>query len=239
MRPDATIQVRGLGKLMRRVLKDNGDLAFRIQLAKSSLQIDTAPTENTVLTYANRLMAEVEQIARQDKKRREETKPAKKDPRMKKAEEEKYPPAKGEGKGGKGSEKAGLPCKFFNTEEGCRKGKLCAWAHVVEGDKKRCWNCGSTSHFSPACERPREPPKEQWSPGRTGKGEGKQSWKNSSKTLRKEDTPKKEETEVDAGEKDKEEPAAKQTMEELLLEANKMLKSLSLKGEVAPHELSA
>ena len=71
VRPDATIQVKGLGRLMRKVLKDNTDLAFRIQLAKSTLAIDTTPTEATVMTYANHLPAEVEQVAHQDKKRSE------------------------------------------------------------------------------------------------------------------------------------------------------------------------
>ena len=56
-RPDATIQVKGLGRLMREVVKENADLAFRIQLAKSSLQIDTTPTEQTVTTYANHLLS--------------------------------------------------------------------------------------------------------------------------------------------------------------------------------------
>ena len=42
VRPDSTILVKGLGQLTKRVLRDNPDLAFRIQLAKSSLQIDTA-----------------------------------------------------------------------------------------------------------------------------------------------------------------------------------------------------
>lgn len=49
-------------------LRDNSDLAFRIQLLKSSLQIDTTPTEATVMTYAHHLLAEVEQVARQDRR---------------------------------------------------------------------------------------------------------------------------------------------------------------------------
>ena len=73
-RPDATLQVKGLGRLMKRVLKDNADLAFRVQLSRSSLQVDTAPTEASVMTFANHLLAEVEQIAHQDKRRKEDAK---------------------------------------------------------------------------------------------------------------------------------------------------------------------
>ena len=69
VRPDATIQVKGLGRLMKKVLRDHPDLGFRIQLAKTTLAIDTTPTETTVMTYANHLLAEVEQVAHQDKTR--------------------------------------------------------------------------------------------------------------------------------------------------------------------------
>ena len=68
------MQIKGLGRLMKRVLKDNADLAFRVQLSRSSLQVDTAPTEASVMTFANHLLAEVEQIAHQDKRRKEDAK---------------------------------------------------------------------------------------------------------------------------------------------------------------------
>eukprot|EP00438_Fugacium_kawagutii_P029112 Skav233709 [mRNA] locus=scaffold2120:28636:35173:- [translate_table: standard] len=218
VRPDATIQVKGLGRLMKRVLKENGDLAFRIQLSKSSLQIDTAPTESAVLTYANHLMAEVEQIAHQDKKKKDEQKPQKEkeDPRLRRAEEN------------------GAPCKFFNTDDGCRKGKLCGWLHTVEGDKKRCWNCGSTAHFSPSCDRPKEPPKEGYSPDKSWKGEGKGASK-SSRTLKKDEAGKKEEV-GEQDEKGKEEVNPKETVEDLLKEANRMLKGLSAKEDEVDKE---
>ena len=87
MRPDATLQVKGLGRLMKKVLRDNGDLAFRIQLAKSSLQIDTTPTEQSVMTYAHHLLAEVEQIAHQDKKKKEEKTILGPGPRLKRFED--------------------------------------------------------------------------------------------------------------------------------------------------------
>ena len=107
VRPDATIQVKGLGRLMRRVLKDNADLAFRIQLAKSSLQIDTTPTESSVMTFANHLLAEVEQIAHQDRRRREEKGPVQgAEPRLKKVEE-------GGKADGKGSRERSTTCRFF------------------------------------------------------------------------------------------------------------------------------
>ena len=230
VRPDATIQVKGLGRLMKRVLKENNDLAFRIQLSKSSLQIDTAPTETAVLTYANHLMAEVEQIAHQDKKKREDQRAQKEkeDAKMKRAEENGG--WKGEGKGQKGSEKMGSPCKFFNTDDGCWKGKLCTWVHTVEGDKKRCWNCGSVHHFSPSCDRPKEPPKDLGSPEKGWKGDGKGGSKSSRTMKKEEESPKKEEA-METEEKGKEEGSQRETVEDLLKEANRMLKGLSAKED--------
>ena len=51
---------------MRKVLRDNSDLGFRISLAKSSLQVDTTPTESSVMKFAQHLLAETEQIAHYD-----------------------------------------------------------------------------------------------------------------------------------------------------------------------------
>ena len=147
-RPDSTIQVKGLGRLMKKVLKDNADLAFRIQLAKSSLQIDTTPTEGSVMTYANHLLAEVEQIAHQDKRRREKEDKVP-DLRLKRAEET----SKGDGKASRAEKGGGATCRFFLLDDGCKKGGQCTWVHQLD-DRKRCWTCGSTSHFSPNCDRP-------------------------------------------------------------------------------------
>ena len=209
VRPDATIQVKGLGRLMKKVLRDHPDLGFRIQLAKTTLAIDTTPTETTVMTYANHLLAEVEQVAHQDKRRVEKTPPSPPpDPKMKKFEER-----TGEGKGGSkgGDQKGGVTCRFFLTEAGCKKGKGCSYQHQLD-DQRRCWNCGSTQHFAPKCDRPREAGIQKGEP----KGEGKQA-----KSLRKEDSPAKEEPASSR------EDQPNEAMKELLEEANKMLKSMS------------
>ena len=211
VRPDATIQVKGSGRLMRKVLRDHQDLAFRIQLAKTTLAIDTTPTESTVMTYANHLLAEVEQVAHQDKKKIEKPPPVQTpDPKLKRIEE-RPSEAKGGYKGGdqRGS---GGTCRFFLTEMGCKKGKGCSYQHHLD-DQKRCWNCGSTQHFAPKCDRPREPGMQQKG---DSKGEGKQA-----KSLRSEDSPTKEEP---AGSK---EDQPNEVMKGLLEEANKMLKSMN------------
>ena len=61
-------------------------------------------------------------------------------------------------------------CKFFTTDQGCRKGKGCKWAHVMD-DQKRCWNCGAKDHFATSC--PRREGAERMKEGERGSPDGK------------------------------------------------------------------
>ena len=219
VRPDATIQVKGLGRLMKKVLRDNSDLAFRIQLAKSSLQIDTTPTESTVMTFAHHLLAEVEQVAHQDKRKKDD-KAVILEPKVKRMEDN-----KGDGKGG-GREKSegASPCRFFLSDGGCKKGKACTWPHVLD-DQKRCWTCGSTQHFSPSCDRPKEMSREGAGSmvekgGKSNEGKGTKPWmKQASKRDEVAGDERKEETSS--------ETSSSETVKGLLEEANRMLKAIS------------
>ena len=167
--PDPFLLLKGLGRIVRRPLEANRELNFRISLARSMLQVDSTPTKDTVGKFSTHLLAEMEQIAHLEGSKKSTSKDTQKqaqpEVKVRKTEEG----GKGEGKSGKGER---APCKFFITTEGCRKGKGCRWAHNLD-DQKRCWNCGSTQHYAPACDRPREPNKEG-SPEKSGKpGRGK------------------------------------------------------------------
>ena len=59
---------------------------------------------------------------------------------------------KGDGKG-KAAEKRGgkgerSPCKFFGTDDGCKKGAECTYLHdwTTIDKRGRCWNCSSTKN---------------------------------------------------------------------------------------------
>ena len=80
-------------------------------------------------------------------------------------------------------------------------------------DQKRCWNCGSTQHYAPKCERPKEPDRTS---RQDGKGEGKQV-----RTFKKEEAQTKPEDQPD-------QPGGQnEVMKGLLEEANKMLRSMT------------
>ena len=149
--PDPSVLLRGLSKLVKKVLEMNGELRFRVSLARSTLMLDSAPNPQSVERFCTLLLAEIEQVAHTDKvDRRAAPKPKVNEFKAKKDEED-----DGEKKGkGKGSGDAkNLVCKYFLTEEGCRKGKDCGFAHQMDNEK-RCWVCGCKSHFANACTRP-------------------------------------------------------------------------------------
>ena len=72
---------------------------------------------------------------------------------MKRFEEEGQ---KGYGKikgGEKETEKEMSKCRFFLTDQGCRRCKECGFSHEQKDEKRRCWNCDAIDHFSNSCPR--------------------------------------------------------------------------------------
>ena len=49
--PDAALLLKGLNRLTKKVLDSHRNLQFRIQLARSSLGVDTTPTEASVSRF--------------------------------------------------------------------------------------------------------------------------------------------------------------------------------------------
>ena len=207
--PDASVLVKGLNKLVKKVLENNKELGFRINLAKTTLMVESIPRAETVHQLAEHLVAEIEAIAHLESKAQRNEKPENK-VAIKKFEEQQRFGEKGGSKGHSNGERSTPLCRFFISEAGCKKGKACTFGHVLD-DQRRCWNCGSTQHYAPKCDRPRE------GEGKgVGKGEGKAA------KIVKTESPKKNEEEVPKPEDD-----STEVMKGLLEEANKMLKAIS------------
>ena len=166
--PDASILLRGLGRIIRKPLEAHRELNFRINLTRSMLQVDSTPDAHNVHQFATHLLAEMELIAHAEGGRKIQPKEVLKpnEVRMKRFEKE------GEEKTWKKDQRE-QPCRFFNTDAGCRKGKECKWLHQVEEGKRRCWTCGAVDHFSQACPRAKERGADNKKGG--GKGEAKRS----------------------------------------------------------------
>ncbi len=223
--PDATILVRGLNKITKRILESNKELNFRISLAKTTLMVESVPQLGTVHQLAEHLIAEVEQVVHLDlRPKKEEGKAAVKRIEMDGGS------VKGGGKGKEDSPtRKDEQCRFFLTDGGCKKGKACGWKHTLD-DQRRCWSCGARDHYSNACPRAEKSGGEN-EKGFKGGAKGKDG-KGMSRMQKKEEERAEESGPQKESEKDKasETSSEAETMKGLLEEANKMLKGISARN---------
>ena len=127
--PDPTVMMRGLSKMIRKVVETNRELTFRIPLAQNTLRVDSVRTHGTVQPFAEHVLAELEHGNQGCE--RKVTKPV--DAKIRKVETEKQAMGRRD-----------LVCRFYMKDTGCRKGRSCEWQHPTdETARGRCWECGS------------------------------------------------------------------------------------------------
>ena len=222
--PDATILVRGLNKMLRKILAANPHLEFRVNLVRSNLMIDTAPTYEKVSHFAQSVLAELDSVAYADRRKKDVGDP-KENVKMKKFEEG---GGKGKGKSREDDQKEDAqktPCKFYLTEGGCKKGRQCTWSHDLKDDKRRCYSCGSPAHLSNAC-TVKNNQKDQGKPkiASAKKEEDTGGLKSSDRGAPASPVPS---DTVEVGSS----ASGEETMKGLLEEANKMLRSMATPSE--------
>ena len=117
--------------------------------------MDVTPTLETVLSFADMLTAEAESLAISELQPAPEVKPVVAPTTKVKAMTAMFEDKgeKGTGKGrldGKPEEKV---CRFWGTEDGCRKGQDCRFKHDWSGLEKkgRCFGCSGTGHSKKDC----------------------------------------------------------------------------------------
>ncbi|CAK9085240.1 unnamed protein product, partial [Durusdinium trenchii] len=132
---------------------------------RATLGVDVTPTLETVLSFSDMLTAEAESLAISDVQPPPEVKPSNHVTKVKAmttvAEEEAENGVVKARAEGRGEEK---PCRFWGTEEGCRKGQDCRFKHDWGGLEKkgRCFGCSGTGHSKKDC--PTVKPKVKESP---------------------------------------------------------------------------
>ena len=153
--PDASIQLKAIDLIIAKVIERDPGLSFRLSLARHTLQLQSRPTQETVLQFYDHALAEIQQLAPWKSK----TQGGQEAARLKVlgatagTGEPTTPSSTSSPKGAsKGNEKT--PCKFFASDAGCKKGTSCKFAHTFmsrEDKKSRCWTCGARSHRQSDC----------------------------------------------------------------------------------------
>lgn len=207
--------MKGSGKLVKRIVANHPDLSFRLSLVKSSLMVDTVSTLDTVTQYSEHLLAELEQMSQQARKK---DAAAKGQPKLRKMEE--TPNTKAEekvrarGKPDEEVESRKNPCRLFLSEAGCKRGRGCPYGHVIDYEK-RCWTCGSKNHLANSFPRAEDPRP------RAAKMGSKTAEKDSKSTSSTTEKPEQLAEKSDSGS-----VGGEETMKGLLDEASRMLKSM-------------
>eukprot|EP00439_Symbiodinium_sp_Y106_P022158 s6090_g2.t1 len=154
--PDSSVLLRGIELIIGSALKKLPDTSFRLALARNELQLQNRPTQESVLRYFDHALAELQQSA----PTRSSTRTAggmDEPPKLRAADAQagtggtaaRTPP----GSPTKDGQRQGA-CKFFQTDQGCRRGAGCKYTHEFSSkDEKRsrCWFCGSKQHRQPEC----------------------------------------------------------------------------------------
>ena len=152
--PDSTLLLGALDKMSEQIVKASSQAAFRTSSTRAALGVDVTPTLESVLNFADMLTAEAESLAISELQPQQDIKSAPTTTKVKAmsaVQEEK--PEKTTGKvkfDGAREEKA---CRFWGTEEGCRKGQDCKFKHDWTGIEKkgRCYGCSGTGHSKKEC----------------------------------------------------------------------------------------
>ena len=188
--PDSALRVKALERITRVVLQANTDIAFRVNLTRAALQVDTNPDDLKVEQLHAHLLGELEAIIHrsnlkdQDKAKETSQTPAAKvkgvedpqaspkNPKFGKGSP-KTPGTPKAGASGEGQGSGGVPCTFFTGPGGCKKGADCTFVHnwlaiPASERSQRCRTCGGKGHRSADCKagvKVEEKAKNKASPG--------------------------------------------------------------------------
>ena len=151
--PDASILLKGLDTAAKQQMEKNGEVVFRSNMLRYSLDLDAAPTLSSILRYHSHLLAEFEQLSFRGRSRT--TGPG--TPTVKNV-------TTSQDTGGTATPKAsasptttsgGKPCKFYLSETGCQRAScrfVHDWQSVPREDRAdKCKGCGGKGHLKKNC----------------------------------------------------------------------------------------
>ena len=164
--PDPSVLLRGLDGMVKKPLGDAPDMSFRLNLLRYHMKVDVSPTLDNVKAIHKAMLGEFEQLGARRMRKTEL-------PATRLRAVDATPPTSitttsGQqgGNGGKARGSDQLPCKFYLSDEGCRRGKSCRYEHSMKDVSKaerreRCYECGAKGHMSGACPTRKEQPQQR------------------------------------------------------------------------------
>ena len=181
--PDGILLLKALDQPLQQLGTLDPQAAFRLSQSRMQLQLDQQPSHNNLWAFSQCLLAEAETLALLQTSTATPT-----------STPIKIKQLEAPGKTSPGDTKSKLspmsdkPCRFFQSDAGCKAGKACKWQHswASDADKaSRCFVCGSKEHRKVDCpvkangKKPGEP---FGSGGGNGQGQGRGSGPTSSST---------------------------------------------------------
>ena len=166
--PDGSVLLMALEGATKQITEGNKDISFKLNMAKNELGLPHKPTLSSVLVYADHIAAELQQVIPFNKDQAAKLKAATIDPGS--------PGSTAASPSGKGQGQK-QPCKFWLTDEGCRRGAACKYGHVFpnEGGQEGPVLDVRGDHSSPI----RLPNEVWWKEGQEGwRREWIQGWSN-------------------------------------------------------------
>ncbi|CAL1143995.1 unnamed protein product [Cladocopium goreaui] len=174
--PDALVLVGALQRASDFLSQKSPQVAYRLNMIRQQLNVDHQPTKDTVMSYSEHLQAEAEEMNVNSQglglgQPTSKSGGGKVNVKSLNGPSPGAPANKAQHDGADQGDKAGKPaggsgitaanagsvtssmaCKFWGTENGCRKADQCRYVHSVLNPKdNRCFKCSAVGHSKKDC----------------------------------------------------------------------------------------
>ena len=150
--PDPVLLIGALDAVMRGLLTKDSQAMFRVSTYRMANEVDIRPTATTVMQYHELLQGEADLMlagtvaSGSGSKGQPEGHPGVKAMVAPPFNPPSMPPKPDQQLG------SNTTCRWWGTDDGCRKGKACKFYHGILSDRSsRCWTCSSKNHRKSEC----------------------------------------------------------------------------------------
>ena len=138
--PDGLVLMGALSKCSDNLSQKSAQVAYRLNMVRSQLGVDHQPVMSSILSYAEYMQAEAEEL--------QLSMPSRPSVSAVKVAAMNIPP----GTESKPSEAPKKECKFWMSDSGCRRGDQCKFQHArLDPQSNRCFLCSAVGHTKKEC----------------------------------------------------------------------------------------